>query len=234
VGCNTNLGILMLCAPLVQALLDEHLENPGTLRERLQMVLKQADVRQTEWLFRAIELASPGGLGRSDRYDVAAPAEVALTVAMTHAAERDHVARQYTTGFANLYDYALPRLRACEARWQNWEWAITGLYLSLLARFPDTHIRRKHGLYKAVVVSLHAASLEKGLCQADKPEHYQLRLLQADAEFKREGINPGTSADLTVATLFLSHLESMVSAFEQKTGFSRVRDPRPDEVGVRS
>lgn len=234
VGCNTNLGILMLCAPLVQALLDGRPSDRGALRERLQSVLKQADAKQTEWLFRAIELASPGGLGSSEKHDVRGPAEVPLITAMSHAAERDHIARQYATGFANLYDYALPRLHACEARWQSRTWAITGLYLSLLARFPDTHIRRKHGLYKAVVVSLHAAALEKGLCQAGKPEHYQLRLLQADTEFKREGINPGTSADLTVATLFLSHLESMVPSFEQKTGFSRVRDSRPDEVGVRS
>lgn len=233
VGCNTNLGILLLCAPLIQAMLDVH-QTPGSLRDRLRSVLRQADAKDMDWLFRAIQLAAPGGLGKSDRFDVnQAPAGQLIEV-MGHAAERDLIARQYATGYANLYDFALPRLRAFEQRWQSGAWALTGLYLNLLARFPDTHIQRKHGLYKAVVISLHAAALSKGLSQADKPEHYQLRLLQADTEFKREGINPGTSADMTVATLFISYLESMVPAFEQKTGFSRVRDFHPEEVGVRS
>jgi triphosphoribosyl-dephospho-CoA synthase len=84
------------------------------------------------------------------------------------------------------------------------------------------------------MISLHAAKLEEGLCQVRKPEHYHLRLLQADYEFKRKGINPGTSADMTVATLFLAYLESISSGFEYHTGSSRVRDSRPDEVGIRS
>lgn len=234
VGCNTNLGILILCAPLIQALLDPCLDARAPLRERLRQVLRRADEEDTDWLFRAIELASPGGLGASEKYDIRDSVRVPLLEAMRYAAERDHIARQYATDYADLFDYALPRLRSCEQRWHNREWALTGLYLDLLARFPDTHIRRKHGLYKAVVISLHAASLAKGLAQAGKPGHYQLRLLQADAEFKREGINPGTSADMTVATLFLSHLESMLPAFEQKTGFSRVSGFHPDEVGIRS
>jgi triphosphoribosyl-dephospho-CoA synthase len=234
VGCNTNLGILILCAPLVQALLEAPADETLPLRERLRRVIRQADARETEWLFRAIALASPGGLGQSDRHDVSEPASVPLIEAMRHAAERDRIARQYATGYADLFDYALPRLHAFEQCWPRGSWAVTGLYLDLLARFPDTHIRRKYGLYKAVVTSLHAASLAQGLARAGKPEHYQLRLLQADAEFKREGINPGTSADMTVATIFLAYLESMLPAFEQKTGNSRVRDARPDGVGVRS
>ncbi|MES9852353.1 MAG: triphosphoribosyl-dephospho-CoA synthase [Candidatus Thiodiazotropha sp. L084R] len=61
-----------------------------------------------------------------------------------------------------------------------------------------------------------------------------LRLLQTDHEFKRKGINPGTSADLTVATLFIAHLESLSTVFEHNTGSTRVRDSRPNEVGIRS
>ncbi len=231
VGCNTNLGILMLCAPLIQALLDEHIERQIPLRDRLHRVLSQADESDTQWLFRAIALAAPGGLGTSEKYDIRDAARVPLLEVMQHASERDQIARQYITDFTDLYDYALPCLRACEL---HRNWVMTELYLNLLARFPDTHIRRKHGFNKALEVSLHAAELAKGLSQADKPEHYLLRLLQADTEFKREGINPGTTADMTVATLFISYLESMLPAFEQKTGFSRVRDSRPQEAGVRS
>jgi triphosphoribosyl-dephospho-CoA synthase len=231
VGCNTNLGILLLCAPLIQALFDKSLP-PGSLRDRLRGALLQTDAKELDWLFRAIRLAAPGGLGQADQHDVFQTPTAQLLEVMAYAQERDLIARQYANGYADLFDFALHRLHTYERRWQSGEWAITGLFISLLARFPDTHIQRKYGLYKAVEISLRAAELANGLVKAELPNHYHIRLLQADNEFKREGINPGTSADLTVATLFISHLETMLPAFEQKTGYSRVRDSRPYEAGA--
>ncbi|MBT2990905.1 MAG: hypothetical protein B6D72_10660 [gamma proteobacterium symbiont of Ctena orbiculata] len=232
VSCNTNLGILMLCAPLIQALLEEH-QPSNSLHDRLCHVLAKTDSDEVDWLFRAIQLAAPGGLGQSDKYDVSETPSAELIEVMGHAAERDLIARQYATGYTDLFDFALPLLRGYQERWQN-EWAITALFLTLLARFPDSHIRRKNGLYKAVSTSLHAAELVKELEKAELPEHYHLRLLQADNEFKREGINPGTSADMTVATLFISYLEQILPAFGLNTGYTRVRDSRPEEVGIQS
>jgi triphosphoribosyl-dephospho-CoA synthase len=230
VGCNTNLGILLLCAPLIQALLDER-QNQGSLRERLHHVLQQADAEDTRWLFNAIELAAPGGLGESDKYDVRQAVNAPLLKVMAYAAGHDHIARLYTTDYENLFVFALPRLQAYERRWQSWEWATAGLFLDLLAHFPDTHVQRKFGLEKAVEVSRRAAVLSEGLSHADQPEKYQKYLLQADTEFKREDVNPGTTADLTVASLFILKLEQMCSAFESDTGFSRTCDSRPCEVG---
>ncbi|MES9991317.1 MAG: triphosphoribosyl-dephospho-CoA synthase [Candidatus Thiodiazotropha sp.] len=232
VGCNTNLGILMLCAPLIQAMLDET-QPHDSLHDRLCCVLAKTELDQVVWLFRAIQLAAPGGLGKSDKYDVSETANADLIEVMTHAAERDLVARQYATGFSDLFGFALPVLRSFEKRWHS-EWTITALYLTLLARFPDSHIRRKKGLYKAVATSLHAAELIQVLDKAEMPEHCHLRLLQADNEFKREGINPGTTADLTVATLFISYLEQILPAFGLNTGYTRVRDSRPEEVGIQN
>lgn len=229
VGCNTNLGIVLLCAPLIQAMFDERRDS-ASLRVRLHNVLLQADAEDVEWLFRAIQLAAPAGLGTADKHDVFQTPTAHLFEVMAHAAERDLIARQYATSFADLFDFALPWLRLYERRWRSGEWAITALFLGLLARFPDTHIQRKYGFHKAAAVSRQAAELANGLSRADRPERYQVRLLQADEAFKREGINPGTSADLTVATLFIKHLESLLPAFEQKAGFSRVRDSCPQEA----
>jgi triphosphoribosyl-dephospho-CoA synthase len=233
VGCNTNLGILMLCAPLVQAMLKQT-DQQADLRNRLCEVINQASREDMVWLFRAIRLASPAGLGESEKHDVNNEPEGDLLDVMDHAAERDMIARQYASGFANLFEFALPRLRYYEQRWDNREWIISGLFMSLLGRYPDSHIVRKHGHYKATVVTLHAAKLEEELSRSNTPEHFHLRLLQADQEFKRKGINPGTTADMTVATLFLSHLESIAAVFDHHTGTSRVRDSRPKEVGIRS
>ena len=231
VGCNTNLGILLLCAPLVQTLLDER---PATalLRERLYHVLRQAGVEDTRWLFHAIALAAPGGLGQSDKHDVSGPPTAGLREVMAHAAGRDRIAFQYTTGYADLFGFALPRLRFFEERWHSRKWAAAGLFLSLLASFPDTHIQRKYGRSKAVEISRRAAALSQGLLHADQPETYHQHLLQADTEFKREGINPGTTADLTVASLFLLVLQRTCPSLVRNAGFSRNCESLPAEGWV--
>ncbi len=232
VGCNTNLGILMLCAPLVQALFDDA---AGTLRERLLRVLAKADTQDTAWLFHAIQLAAPAGLGHTDRHDVFQAPEAPLLEVMSHASERDLIARQFATGYADLFEYALPRLTHFDRKWRSREWAISGLYLGLLARHTDTHVERKYGLYKAVVTTLRAAELAQSLSSATDPECCRERLMQADEEFKHAGINPGTSADLTVATLFIAHLEPLFPAhLKTIRDYPRVRDSRPGEVGIRS
>ncbi|MCU7882639.1 MAG: triphosphoribosyl-dephospho-CoA synthase [Candidatus Thiodiazotropha sp. (ex Lucinoma annulata)] len=232
VGCNTNLGILMLCAPLIQALLDERIGS-GPLCDRLQQVLLDASVEDADWLFRAIQLAAPGGLGKASQHDVSQKATAPVKEVMAHAAEHDLIARQYITGYADLFDFSLPRLEMYERRWSSREWAATGLFLSLLAHFPDSHIQRKYGLNTALEISRRATLLSVGLCRESQAEKYHQHLLQADTEFKREGINPGTSADLTVATLFISNLKPIVSVLEQTTGCSRVRDSHPRGVRVR-
>jgi triphosphoribosyl-dephospho-CoA synthase len=43
-----------------------------------------------------------------------------------------------------------------------------------------------------------------------RPDELLADLLVWDAELKRAGINPGTSADLTVATLFVNRLRSIL------------------------
>ncbi len=230
VGCNINLGILQLCAPLIQALFDGR-QDRGSLRRMLHPILLRADAEDTQWLFQAIELAAPGGLGESDRYDVRSSVDVPLLDVMAYAAGRDQIARQYTNCYEDLFVFALPRLQACQRRWQSWEWAATGLFLSLLARFPDTHIQRRHGSEKAIDISRRAAVLSEGLSRAGQPENYRKQLLEADSEFKRNDINPGTTADLTVAALFIMNLEQMCSTFVSDTGFSRTRDSRPYAVG---
>src|SRR5262249_9191178 len=89
VAANTNLGIILLCAPLAAAAEQE----PSDLRTALARVLAALDVDDAALAFRAITLASPGGLGTAERHDVRAPATVSLRAAMAEAADRDRIAR---------------------------------------------------------------------------------------------------------------------------------------------
>jgi triphosphoribosyl-dephospho-CoA synthase len=204
VGCNTNLGIVLLAAPLAESALTGTGRN---LRANLERVLAGLDVSDAQWTYKAICLADPAGLGASERHDVNQAPTVGLREAMAEARERDRVARQYATGFADVFDFGLPRLRALMARWQTEPWAAAGVYLGFLAEFPDSHVARKFGLARAEALQRQAAPLAARLEAAGEPTALEGVLLAFDTELKAQSVNPGTSADLTVATLFARRLE---------------------------
>jgi len=205
VGCNTNLGIVLLAAPLAVAA--ERAGEPARLRAALAAVLAALEVADAEAAFAAIRLANPGGLGEAARHDVREPARVTLLEAMREAAPRDSIARQYASGFADVFDLGLPALRAALARGWKLEWATTLTYLEFLAAFPDSHIARKDPSGPlAHSVTTQARTVREALASAAAPEPLVAQLMAWDAELKAAGLNPGTSADLTVATLFAHRL----------------------------
>jgi len=205
VGHNTNLGIVLLSTPLVQAALHG---NSGQLRQDLQAVLHGLTVNDAELAFEAILLASPAGLGHSARYDVHESPRGTLLEAMRAADGRDDIARQYVNGYADIYDFGLARYRQALDKWQRPAWAATAVYMDFLARFPDTHIVRKYGKAEAFGVQQRAAGLLQDMLVLDNPKSFMRDLLRFDRELKAEGLNPGTSADLTVATLLVHALQT--------------------------
>lgn len=209
VGCNTNLGIVLLCVPLIHAVLHS---TQGTLRERLEEVLGNLTQADAELAFRAILQASPAGLGESARHDVHDTPQVSLLEAMREASARDRVALQYVTGYADVFAGA-KIYRSAFQRWGWAAWATTAVYLGFLAKINDTHLLRKYGETVALQVRGEAAEHERGLLLQENPKKYQRFLLDFDRDLKARGWNPGTSADLTVASLLVVELENMVTDF---------------------
>jgi triphosphoribosyl-dephospho-CoA synthase len=208
VGANTNLGIILLCAPLAAAA-EAAVEGPQ-LRATLGPVLRDLDIEDATLAFRAIVKAAPAGLGRSSSHDVFAPAEVSLLGAMAEAAGRDRVARQYTTDFADVFGLGLPVFEAALNGRAEQKWATLAVFLSFLAAFPDSHIVRKLGAERAAQVQREAKKIQTKLRAAEQPAELLPTLLAWDAALKAGGINPGTSADLTVATLFAYRLRTVL------------------------
>ncbi|WP_052760995.1 triphosphoribosyl-dephospho-CoA synthase [Sedimenticola thiotaurini] len=204
VGCNTNLGIILLCAPVIQALL-EYPEQP--LEQGLRQVLSAAGIADTQQVFAAIQLANPGGLGSAADHDVSGPATASLTTVMTVAAERDLIARQYSNGFRELCRVAVPHLDHLMQRGGDEKSALTDLFLHMLARYPDSHIVRKHGEEKAAIVSRWAADLHRQYLAAEDDEVGHDLLLGLDQKLKQLEINPGTTADFCVAGVFIHRLQ---------------------------
>ena len=199
---NTNLGIILLCAPLAAAA-----EAPdAALRPALERVLDGLDRADAQDVFFAIAVANPGGLGRAPRHDVNAPATVTLREAMAEAADRDRIARQYVTTYEDVFSLGLPALETARHRHSDPRWSTLAVYLTFLAAAPDTHIARKFDMGVAEAVRRKAVAWREALTAARDPEAIADGLLTWDGKLKSRGINPGTSADLTVATLFASSL----------------------------
>jgi len=205
VGTNTNLGIILLCGPLAAAAEQQS----SDLRATLSRLLAALDVEDARLAFRAIRLASPGGLGRVERHDVHAPATVSLRDAMAAAADRDRIARQYVSGFEDVFGTGQRALMAARTRALDRQSATLAVFLAFVAAFPDSHIVRKHGLIIAEEIRRTAAGFHARYQSVD-PAHLASDLLAWDGALKNRNINPGTSADLTVATLFTAHLGAIL------------------------
>ena len=206
VNTNTNLGIILLCAPLAAAAETF----PYDLRSSLSHALRTLNRDDAELAFKAIVRASPAGLGRAERHDVFAPATGTLREAMAEAADRDRVAQQYVTDFADVFELGEPLLEATLARSADKRLAILATYLGFLAAFPDSHIVRKYGLTVAAQTREQAGPLAAMARKASRLEDVLANVLIWDAELKKANVNPGTSADLTVATLFAHRLRSIL------------------------
>lgn len=209
--CNTNLGIVLLCAPIAAAC-----ERPGVaagdlpaLRRALAEVMLQLDVADARAAYRAIALANPGGLGRAPAQDVAAAPTIGLREAMALAADRDRIAAQYVDGYALIFDVALPvfasRFDRAARSADGAGDAMLATFLTLLAGAADSHIVRKFGDAVAQTVIDEArpwlAALQRGVAVADDAGYAQW-----DASLKARAINPGTTADLCVATAMLARV----------------------------
>ena len=206
VGDNTNLGIILLAAPLVEAAL--HANAGCTLRADMRAVLKNLTLDDARKCYSAIRLANPGGMGRVDGQDISNEPDISLLQAMRLAADRDRVAYQYAHDYTDIFDHNLTIYANFLNQWNSPEWAATAVFLSQLARVPDSLICRKYSVLKAREISDMIAPLAAEVLAAQDPNAFKPRLLSLDGHLKSTGINPGTTADLTVATLFVAMLES--------------------------
>ena len=217
VHCNTNLGMILLAAPLIRAWERSAPASPvggaepaKGLSAALRAVLASLAPADGRDLFAAIRLANPGGLGRVEKHDVQDLASGAdLGAAMEAARGRDLVARQYANGYREVLRVGAPRLRDYERRWNSAEWACVACYLGYLAQFPDTHVLRKHGAAAAARTRAQALAAWERFADCGDPERMRDFLLTFDRELKRDGINPGACADLTFASLLARRLEDI-------------------------
>jgi triphosphoribosyl-dephospho-CoA synthase len=170
-------------------------------------VLRELTIDDARHAYQAIRLAVPGGLGQVDEQDVAGEPTQDLRMVMCLAAERDALAREYATDYATTFEVTVPALWRYLREGYDGATATVGAYLELLAREPDSLIVRRHGQQWAAEVSRGAAAavaaggVRTAAGQAAM-DAFDRRLREA-----RPPLNPGTSADLVTAALFVALLE---------------------------
>jgi len=192
---NANLGIVLAIAPLA-AVPDDRCASPRGLAPRpadVADVLARLTPADAVDVWRAIGLARPGGMGTSRRHDLAGPPPEDLLEAMRIAAPRDAIARLWTTGYAALEEGPVRDLDAALASGRPLDEAIVAAFLAQLSRQPDSLVARRHGPAVAEEVSRRAGEV------GDDPG----RLVALDRDLRARGINPGTTADLMAAALYI-------------------------------
>ena len=204
VGRNTNLGIILLLAPL--AAVPQQL----TLDDGISSVLEELTIDDARGCYAAIRLAAPGGLGTVKEKDVTSAPTIDLVSAMRLAAERDRVAAQFANGYRDVLTAGLPRLVAIY-NLLDWKTSIVQLHLELMAQSPETLIVRKCGREMAVE-SMHRA---QRVLEAGWPESAagQAEIKSFDRWLRADGHrrNPGTTADLVAAILFAALREKVIA-----------------------
>ncbi|MGZ4184676.1 MAG: triphosphoribosyl-dephospho-CoA synthase [Solirubrobacteraceae bacterium] len=198
-GSNTNLGIVLMFAPLVRAAATR--AKGETLRAAVERTLGQLDVNDAADAFAAIARAAPGGLGEAPEHDVRAPAQVSLREAMAAAAHRDSIASEYASGYTIVFDAGLPALSDALRDGVPTLEAIVTLHLRLLGAYPDTLIARKAGAAAAQQISEAAREVLDGT--------RSLADFDASLRGPDHALNPGTTADLVAATLLAALLSGV-------------------------
>ena len=201
VGTNTNLGMTLLLAPLAKA---AGMGHPGGLRAAAMEVLEALTVDDARMAYEAIRLAGPAGLGKVERCDVNDETiDITLRDAMKLAQDRDAVAREYVTGFEFTFELGYATLHQLWQQGCGFSQAILQTFLTILAHVPDSLIARKNGL----AVAEHVSDLAKGVLEGggiftDRGRR-DLQELDHTLRDQQHRMNPGTTADLMAATLFV-------------------------------
>jgi triphosphoribosyl-dephospho-CoA synthase len=204
VATNTNLGTILLVAPLAKV------PRTASLPEGVIEVLGNLAAQDAADVYEAIRLARPGGMGKVESADVAGEPPHDLIAAMRLAAERDMIARQYAHNYQEVFDSAVPHLVRALQSCSSLSAAIVKVHLELMSQFPDSLIGRRRG----VEVASHAASMAAAVLKSGLPgdEAYERGLADLDFWLRTDGHarNPGTTADLVAAGLFVALRDEII------------------------
>ena len=208
---NTNLGIMMMCIPIAAAAaisdsFDEIQDNVGRLMDA-------TTVDDAVNLYDAINVADAGGMGDQEEFDVKSEKakdelranNQTMFDVLEISAGWDRLADELTNKMPVCFEIGYPTFSHA---WQSYDdvdvmnKASVLTIMTILSQIPDTLISRKYGNEMAESVSKKAEEL----LAFKEDDSFVEKLLEFDDYLYGNKLNPGTTADLTAASIFLSYL----------------------------
>jgi triphosphoribosyl-dephospho-CoA synthase len=203
-GGNTQFGALLMVTPLVRAAADGRLDPDGAAA-----VVEATTVEDACAFYRAFEhvdvavddppeeMASLDVRRGADAVDDLRARGLTLYDVMDLSADRDGVAAEWTTGFERSFE-AASWLRDDDGPMYR---RASRTFLRLLADEEDTFVVTRNGPDVAAEATRRARAI---LDDEDDPERIAERAESLAEEFVERDVNPGTTADLTAAALFVA------------------------------
>ena len=206
---NTNLGIVMMTTPIAvaAAISDDFNE----IRSNVVKLMANTSVDDACDLYDAINIADAGGMGDQDEYDVAsdnAKQELrdnnqTMYDVLKISAPWDMLAREMTSDMPAVFEIGYPAYHELKKE-KSLNDACVLTFLTILSQVPDTLISRKYGSDEALKISM----MTRDLLKMKDSDDFAERLREFDDYLFDNHYNPGTTADLTAASIFVSNLKS--------------------------
>lgn len=207
-GGNTHFGAFILLIPLVMA--GGRCENKKCLEEKVQKIVRETTVDDSVEFFRAfagagVKVKPVADLDLTDTDSIGQIKTKGLTLydLMDISASYDMIADEWVNGFEKTFECSF--LIQEKIKKYGINDAVVLTFMELLSRNKDTFIRTKFDIKKAEEVAMRAGSILR------KGELTRIRkdICQFDEELLKEGVNPGSTADIIIAGLFVSLFEGM-------------------------
>jgi len=210
VANNTNLGIVMLLTPISVAA--GMFDDVNSFRERIDQIMRSTTPEDAVNLYRAINIAAAGGMGQQDDLDVSAESSlqklrddnVNMFSVLEMSSEWDKLSYELTHKMPVTFEIGYPTFKKLKSEYETNQ-ATVQTFLTILSQVPDTLISRKFGDHKAKEVRVSAKSiLEEGGILTKKGIY---SVEKFDQELIGNGLNPGTTADFTAASIMMAYLD---------------------------
>lgn len=232
-GGNTHLGTVTLFIPLAASAglcfaKQRFLDGVG-LRECFGEVVESTTVRDALDFCEALRIGGVGGLGRiadssmpdvmsGDVDDRIVRESLTLYDLMSLSSGWDLVASEFVGGLETAFEVGFPSFLKFYDEVGDVNVAIVHTFLKLLSVRPDTFIARKLGLRKTSDV-VEAVRIGLSFSEAVSRRAMEIlrlgglrsvrgveELLRLDEELAERGLNPGSTADILAASLYISLL----------------------------
>lgn len=214
VANNTNLGIVMLLAPIsvVAGMSEDETVNWDVFRDKIDQLIRSTTSEDAVNLYQAINIADAGGMGEQDDLDVANKSSlqklrddnVNMFRVLEMSSAWDKLSYELTHKMPVTFEIGYPVFQQVKSE-KGINEATVQTFLTILSRVPDTLISRKFTDAKAGEVSARAqAILEEGGILTRKGTSIVGKF---DQELIKGGLNPGTTADFTASSIMVAYLD---------------------------